>query len=73
MRANISDSIHIKQLTLLRLMEFISCLMQLSKDGSLYILRGYRFKFQKNIMFLSLKIYFVLVNSADHNEIQHFP
>ena len=46
--------------------------MQLSQDGPLYILRGNKLKFQKHIVFLSLKIYFVLVNSADPNEMQHF-
>ena len=42
-----------------------SCLIQLSQDGPLYILRveGYN----KNV-FLTLKIEFVLANSADPNE-----
>ena len=39
--------------------------MQLSQDVPLYILRSYRFNFQRFIVFLSLKIDFVLANSED--------
>ena len=34
----------------------------------MYILRGYRLSFPKNIVFLSMKIDFVLANSADPDE-----
>ena len=36
-----------------------------------YILRGHRFQFLKNILFLSLKIDAVLANSVDPVEMQH--
>ena len=35
------------------------------------ILRGHKFKFQENIVIFSLKIDFVLVNSADPDEMPH--
>ena len=40
----------------------------LSQDGPLYILRGQRLYFPKNVVFLSLKIDFVLANYADPDE-----
>ena len=52
-------------------MEFPKSLILLCQDGALYILRGHRLKFPKNIVFLSLKIDFVLANSADPDEMLH--
>ena len=36
-----------------------------------YILRGQRLYFKKNVLFLSLKIVFVLANSVDPDEMLH--
>ena len=38
----------------------------------MYIMRGHRLQFQKNIIFLSLKIDFVLANSIDPDEMPHY-
>ena len=38
----------------------------------MYILRGHRLYFEKNIVFLSLKINIVLANSADPDEMLHY-
>ena len=43
-------------------------LKHLSRDGPLYILRGKRLYFPKNVVLLSLKIDFVLANYADPDE-----
>ena len=40
----------------------------LSQDGPLYTLRGQRLYFFKNVVFLSLKIDFVLQNISDPDE-----
>ena len=40
--------------------------------GSLCILRGHGLNFEINILFLSLKIYFVLANSVDTDEMPHY-
>ena len=41
-------------------------------DGPLYILRDDRLQFsKKKIIFFSLKIYFILANSADPDEMPH--
>ena len=53
-------------------MEFPLRLIQLSQDGPLYILRGNRLSFTQNIIFLSLKIDFVLANSADPGEMSPY-
>ena len=39
---------------------------------TLCILRGRRLLFPKTIVFISLKIHFVLANSADPDEMQHY-
>ena len=47
--------------------------MQLSLDGLLYNIEGLRVIIsKKNIFFLSLKIIFVLENSADPDELLHY-
>ena len=47
--------------------------MQQSQDGPLYILRGHRLQFLKNIVFLSLKkINFLWADSADPDEKTHY-
>ena len=53
-------------------MEFSISLIQLSQDGPLYILRGCRLYFPKNIIFLSQKTDFVLANNVDPDEMQSF-
>ena len=48
--------------------------IQYTSDGPLYILRGHTitgYNFQKNIVSISLKISFVLANSADPDEMPH--
>ena len=45
-------------------MEFPVNVMQYSQDDLLYVLRGHRLYFPKNIFFLSLKINFALANSV---------
>ena len=47
-----------------QLMEFSIKFDTVSQDGPLYILRGHSYNFQKNIVFLSMKIDFVLGNRA---------
>ena len=49
-------------------MEFSIKFETLSQDGPLYILRGQRLYFPKNVVLLSLKIDFVLANYADPDE-----
>ena len=56
--------------TLCRPMEFSIKLVQSNLDGPLYILKGHRLKFP-NILFLSLKINFVLVDNADFDQMPH--
>ena len=51
---------------------FSLSLIQLSQDDSLNILRVFRLKFRKNIIFLPPKIDFVLANNADPDEMQHY-
>ena len=51
---------------------FHKVLIQLSQDGPLYILRGLHVIISKNIIFLSLKIDFVIANSADPDEMQPY-
>ena len=38
----------------------------------MYILRGGRLQFSNNIVFLSLKVDFVLANSVDHDKMPHY-
>ena len=51
-------------------MEFYLCLIQLSQDGPLYIMRGHRIYFPKILYYLSID--FVLANSADPDEMLHY-
>ena len=48
------------------------CCMLLAWDDALYTLRVTGYDFQKNIVFLSLKIDFDLANSADPDEMPHY-
>ena len=38
----------------------------------MHILRGHRFEFSNKIVFLSMKIVFVLTNSADPDGMRHY-
>ena len=46
--------------------------MKLSQDGPLSIMRGRRLQFSKYIIFLPMKIDFVLANIADPDEMLHY-
>ena len=50
---------------------FPASFIQYTWDSPLYILRGHRSLFPKNIVFHSLKIHFVLANSADPDDMLH--
>ena len=58
-------------LTLYVQIYFTSDLILFTQDGSLCISRGHRLEFSNKIVFLFLKIVFVLANSADQVEM-HF-
>ena len=45
-------------------------LIKLRKDGPLYILKGHSYNIHQNSVFLSLKIDYVLANSADPDRIR---
>ena len=49
----------------------LSALVQYILDGPLHILKCHSLSFPENIMFLSLKIVFVLANSVDPDEFQN--
>ena len=38
----------------------------------MYILRGHKLQFPKNVVFLSLKIFFLLANSVGPDEMLHY-
>ena len=53
-------------------MEFSKKLHTIKSGWSMYILRGHRLNFPQNIVFLYLKINFVLAISADPDEMLHY-
>ena len=47
-------------------------LIQYAWDSPLYISRGVRLQFAKNIVFFCLKIFITFTNSVDPDEMQHY-